>query len=168
MNGGKLILPNTKDYFSFYGLEEKFLIDPTQLKELFLEKSKLYHPDFYIGDAESQNIAISSSAYNNLAYKTLGADISRASYLLSLKTGNEEKSIQLPQAFLMEMMELNELIDEINDDNRYDIEDQILALKKTALESIRQYASEEIWTSLQIEILKWRYLERLENRLNEA
>lgn len=168
MNGGKLILPNTKDYFSFYGLEEKFLIDPAELKQLFLEKSKLYHPDFYLADAESQNIAISSSAYNNLAYKTLGADISRASYLLSLKTSNEEKSIQLPQAFLMEMMELNEMIDEISDDSRYDIEDQILVLKKTALESIRQYASEEIWTSLQIEILKWRYLERLENRLNEG
>ncbi len=168
MNNGKLILPNTKDYFSFYGLEEKFYIDPTELKNLFLEKSKLYHPDFYIGDAESQNIAISSSAYNNLAYKTLGSDISRASYLLNLKTGQEEKSVQLPQAFLMEMMEMNELIDDINDNTRYDIEDQIQALKKTALECIRQYANEEIWTSLQIEILKWRYLERLENRLNEA
>ena len=167
MNWGKLILPDTRDYFSFYGLEAKFAIDINQLKQLFLEKSKLYHPDFYIGDAEEQNIAVSSTAYNNLAYKTLGSDISRASYLLTLKTSSEDINHTLPQAFLMEMMELNEMIDDINEQNRYDIEDQIQALKSVALKSIRQYATEGIWTSLQLEILKWRYLERLENRLIE-
>lgn len=168
MNRGKLTMPDTRDYFSFYGLEQKFAIDSNQLKQLFLEKSKQYHPDYFTGDAESQNIAVSATAYNNLAYKTLGAEISRASYLLSLKSSQDDKNHQLPQAFLMEMMELNEAIDELNDNNRYGIEDQIQAMKTVCLDNIRQYATEDMWNNLQLEILKWRYLERLENRMTEV
>ncbi len=165
MDNGRPIMPDTRDYFSFYGLEQKFAIDSAQLKNLFLEKSKQYHPDYFTADAAAQNIAVSATAYNNLAYKTLGSEVSRASYLLQLKSGQDDKNHQLPQAFLMEMMELNEAIDELNDSNRYDIEDQIHAMKTVCLDNIRQYATEEMWNNLQMEILKWRYLERLENRM---
>lgn len=163
--GDKPIIPDTRDYFSFYQLEQKFDIDSAHLKQLFLDKSKAYHPDFFLGDAEAQNIAVSTTAYNNLAYKTLNSDVSRASYLLELKIQNDDKQVALPQVFLMDMMELNEALDELNDDNRNAFEDQIHALKNTTLDAIKSTARSEAWTDLQMEILKWRYLERIENRL---
>lgn len=167
MEHSRIEVPDTTDYFRFYGLEVKFELDIQKLKELFLEKSKKFHPDYFAGDVREQNIAVSTTAYNNLAYKTLSSDISRANYLLNLKQGSQEIKVQLPQEFLMDMMELNEEIDALNDENRYDLEDKIQALKKESLKLIIENATNENWSELQMGILKWKYLERLENRLNE-
>lgn len=158
--------PDTRDYFSFYGLEPVFDLPSDRLKQAFLEKSKVYHPDFYANDPKSYNVAVMASAYNNLAYKTLNSEISRAAYLLELKVPNMENK-NLPQAFLMEMLELNEEVDAMNDDNRYDIEDKIDAYRKQSLEAIRLSAGNEKWDELQMRMLEWKYLERLKDRIND-
>lgn len=158
--------PDTRDYFSFYGFEPVFDLPADQLKQAFLEKTKIYHPDFYANDPKSYNVAVMASAYNNLAYKTLNSEISRATYLLELKAPNMEKR-QLPQAFLMEMLELNEEMDDMNEDKRYELEDKIDAYRKQSLEAIRQTASAEKWDELQMLMLEWKYLERLKDRLND-
>ncbi|HEY1045807.1 MAG TPA: Fe-S protein assembly co-chaperone HscB [Bacteroidia bacterium] len=160
-------LPDTKNCFKFYELEQVYNIDKVILKEKYLEKSKLYHPDFHTGDQRLYQIAVSASAFNNQAFKTLDNDISRASHLLELNQSESQENAKLPQAFLMEMMELNEAIDEINDDNRYDLEDQINAFKKSGKAEIAEFAIKLDWDNLRMAILKWRYLERLENRLSE-
>ena len=140
MDNGRPVMPDTRDYFSFYGLEQKFAIDSAQLKNLFLEKSKQYHPDYFTADAAAQNIAVSATAYNNLAYKTLGSEVSRASYLLQLKSSQDEKNHQLPQAFLMEMMELNEAWMDADDEAaKQSILDQIKAIQDEILEPIKSY-----------------------------
>jgi molecular chaperone HscB len=157
--------PDTSNYFSFYGLEAKFELDGEKLKQLYLEKSKLYHPDFYANDSKSYNTALMASAYNNQAYKILNSEISRASYLLELKKPQLENKT-LPQDFLMEMLELNEAIDEMTDINRYDIEDKIDAYRKQSLTSIRASARSEQWDELQMHMLEWKYLERLKDRLS--
>ena len=160
-------LPDTKNCFKFYELEEVYDIDKTLLKEKYLEKSKLYHPDFHAGDQRLYQIAVSASAFNNQAFKILDNDISRASHLLDLNQSDSNENAKLPQAFLMEMLELNEAIDEINDDNRYDLEDQINAFKKSGKVEIAECARQSDWNNLRMAILKWKYLERLENRLTE-
>ena len=106
----KLERPDDSNYFRFYGLEESFEISQNRLKQLFLEKSKLYHPDFYINQPESQHIALSASALNNLAYKTLSNEISRVQYLCSLNGDQSESNPALPIDFLSDMMDLNEAI----------------------------------------------------------
>lgn len=157
--------PDLSNYFKFYGLDIRFDLDAAQLKNAYLEKSKLYHPDFYANDPKSYNTALMASAYNNQAYKTLNSEISRAAYLLELfKPGMESKT--LPQDFLMEMLELNEAIDELNDDNRYDIEDKIDDYRKNSLVALRQAAIASRWDELQMHMLEWKYLERLKDRLN--
>ena len=157
--------PNTNNYFLFYGLEEKYELDKTLIKNCYLEKSKLYHPDFYGDDAQAQNIAIASSAYNNLAYKTLSNDIRRAQYLLDLKLNQSEQSKQLPQDFLMDMMDINERIDELEAGAEAKIIQDIQNLKTQLMENIHTSARAEQWMETQIALLKWKYIERLENRL---
>jgi molecular chaperone HscB len=157
--------PNTNNYFIFYGLDEVFDIDKAVLKNCYLDKSKLYHPDYYGDDAQAQNIAVASSSFNNIAYKTLINDIRRAQYLVELKLSHGDDSIKLPQEFLMDMMELNELIDEADENSKPSIDAQIEKLKSELLETIKTKATEALWLETQIAVLKWKYIERLETRM---
>lgn len=157
--------PNTNNYFLFYGLEEVFDIDKAVLKNCYLDKSKLYHPDYYGDDPQAQNIAVASSSFNNIAYKTLSNDIRRAQYLVELKLSHGDDNIKLPQEFLMDMMELNEMIDEVDENSKQSIDAQIESLKSDLLETIKTKATEALWLETQIAVLKWKYIERLEARM---
>jgi len=157
--------PNTNNYFIFYGLDEVFDIDKAVLKNCYLDKSKLYHPDYYGDDAQAQNIAVASSSFNNIAYKTLSNDIRRAQYLVELKLSQGDDNIKLPQEFLMDMMDLNEMIDEVDENSKPSIDAQIESLKSELLETIKTKASEALWLETQIAVLKWKYIERLETRM---
>lgn len=156
--------PDTGNYFVFYGLPVTFRIDPGLLKQKFLDMSRQYHPDFYGDDPEAQNVALAVTAFNNKAYKILGNDISRAQYLVELNGMGEDKYV-LPQDFLMDMMELNEAIDELSDESRPALISQVNAMRENLQEQIRKNAEEAQWQDTQIAVLKWRYLERLEQRL---
>lgn len=164
MNHSALERPDTNNYFRFYGLEERFDIDLNELKTRYLDKSKQYHPDFFGDDPQSQNIAVATSSFNNIAYKTLNNAIKRAQYLTELKLHNEDDSIKLSQEFLMEMMELNEAIDDMQPSNKSALELQIETLKTSVSNEIFQSATDQKWLETQMGILKWKYLERLSSR----
>lgn len=157
--------PDTNNYFRFYGLEERFDIDQSELKRRYLEKSKKYHPDFYGDDPQAQNIAVATSSYNNLAYKTLSNDIRRAGYLLEIKFDRDAENTILPGDFLMEMMELNESIDEMKPESKPLLAEKINLIKLETAKAIKDFASSQKWQETQMEFLKWKYLERLESRL---
>ena len=78
-------MPDTGDYFSFYGLEPSFFPDDTLLRQKYLQYSREYHPDFFVNDATAQAKALEVSAFNNKAYKTLSDFPQRVGYLLGLK-----------------------------------------------------------------------------------
>lgn len=158
--------PNTNNYFLFYGIEEVFDVDKAVLKNCYLDKSKQYHPDYFGDDPQAQNIAVATSSFNNIAYKTLNNDIRRAQYLVELKLEHSEQTIQLPQTFLMDMMDLNESMDDLSESNKPEISEQIEHLKAETLESIQSNASKGHWPETQIAVLKWKYIERLEMRLD--
>lgn len=165
MNSGFPVKPDTENYFRFYGIDEKFGIDAGELKQKYFQVSKTYHPDYYGDNPEAQNLALSVSAYNNAAYKTLSNEISRAQYLCSLKINrSEEKQAELPGTFLFEMMELNEAIDENQTD--HELINRISSLREETLQEMRNSAIAGQWEQTEIAVLKWKYLERLANRLN--
>ena len=76
----------TSNYFEFYDLPISFDIDKKQLKRLFYQKSKAFHPDFFVqATAEAQQEALMSATINNEAYKILSKLESRIKYVLELK-----------------------------------------------------------------------------------
>jgi molecular chaperone HscB len=158
--------PNTNNYFQFYGLEESFDINPAELKKCFLDKSRKYHPDFYGDNAHDQNIAIATSSYNNLAFKTLSKDISRAQYLVALNLDKDDETPTLPQSFLMEMMELNEAIDDMTESASEGIKSEISEMKNAVQVEISNHAKQKNWQETQLAILKWKYLQRLFDRMD--
>ncbi len=100
-------------HFEFYGLRPTYVLDELLLKKKFLEYSRLYHPDhFVLADNEAQAEADDISALNNRAFKTLSDTDSRLKYLLELKgVIQDEEVYTLSQDFLMDMLDLNDLVE---------------------------------------------------------
>lgn len=105
------------NYFTLFNLPETFRPDAALVKQTFYRLSKEFHPDRVAqGDAASQAEALAKSAMINDAYKTLNnADLTMA-YILKLhQLLEEEEKYALPPDFLMEMMDINELLSDYED-----------------------------------------------------
>ena len=106
------------NYFEFYKLPIAFKLDVAALRRQFLLLSKKYHPDFYTMESEEKQAEILElSTINNEAYKLLKDGEKRMKYILELKNllGKDIKP-QLPQSFLIEMMDINERVMELQFD----------------------------------------------------
>lgn len=106
------------NYFEFFDLPVAFKIDEAALKQRFYERSRRYHPDFYTLESdEKQAEILELSTFNNEAYQTLADFDRRVDYLLRLRGAlAEEGQNEIPQDFLMEMMDLNEVLMELEMD----------------------------------------------------
>ncbi len=116
------------NYFEHFGLTPKFFIDEAALRLAFIEKSKTLHPDFY-GQAEEavRDQILELSTLNNAAYKVLRHLPSRIAYILSIyDIMPPEGEAKVPQSFLMEMMDINEMLMEMEfSDDPQEIKRQI-------------------------------------------
>ncbi|WP_017257805.1 Fe-S protein assembly co-chaperone HscB [Pedobacter arcticus] len=106
------------DYFKFYDIPVSFSPDQTLVKKRFYALSKEYHPDFFVNESEEkQQEILELSTLNNKAFQTLSNPDKLLPYVLTLKNVLiEGEKYQLPQDFLMEMMEVNEGIMELEFD----------------------------------------------------
>jgi molecular chaperone HscB len=100
------------NYFELYHMPVTFHPDPVEVKRKFYELSRLYHPDrFAQAGGEELATALRMAAMNNDAYKTLRNPDATMAYILKLNNLLEdEEKYNLPPAFLMEMMDINEAI----------------------------------------------------------
>jgi len=98
------------NYFELFELPVSIRIDKTKLAQKFFELQKKYHPDFFANGTEyEQEQALEISSQLNKALQVLKNEDQTIKYILQLKgLLEEEEKYQLPPAFLMEMMELNE------------------------------------------------------------
>ena len=161
-------LPNTSNYFDFYGLPHSIDIDKALLRQKFLEKSKQYHPDFFSEQPEELNKAIEITAFNNKAYKTLNQFYTCAQYLIDINSSDMNKELNLPQDFLMEMMDINEEIDVLDNSNKdkiAEVEIHITDYETKESEQLRELMNLMLYSEAQQSLLKIKYLERLKQRL---
>jgi molecular chaperone HscB len=100
------------NYFHFYELPIQFHPDQDAVKAKFYAFSKQFHPDFYANEsAEKQQEVLDLSTLNNKAYQTLSNAKKRLKYVLELSgIVKADEAYQLPQSFLMEMMDINEAL----------------------------------------------------------
>jgi molecular chaperone HscB len=98
------------DYFDFYEIPKNFYIDEGALKSKFLIKSKQFHPDFFVNDDEKYADAMEQTSLNNQAFKVLSKFNSRLEYILKSHGLLKESKNEIPQDFLAEMMDINEVI----------------------------------------------------------
>ncbi|MDB5309697.1 MAG: hscB [Gemmataceae bacterium] len=102
-------------YFDRLGLPRRFAVDASALERQYLARSRAVHPDYHAtGSAADLAASLELSAALNEAYNTLRDPFTRADYLLGLEGGpaaGEHK--QVPQAFLAEMLEARERVEEV-------------------------------------------------------
>ena len=105
------------DYFKFYEIPVSFSPDMTEIRRKYLVNSKQYHPDFFTQESESrQDEILKLSSLNNEAYKVLSDEDLRMKYILeSEKILTEENKNDIPQDFLMDMMDFNEKLMELRE-----------------------------------------------------
>ena len=98
------------NYFELFELPVSIQIDKSKLARKYFELQKKYHPDFFArGTEHEQEQALEISSQLNKALKIFKNPDQTIKYVLQLKELlEEEEKYQLPPAFLMEMMELNE------------------------------------------------------------
>ena len=169
------------NYFEFFDIPVSFLLDEAALKRAFYSNSKKYHPDFYtLESEEKQQEVLDLSTFNNNAYKTLSNFDKRMKYILDLKGAlAEEGQNQIPQDFLMEMMDINENLMELEfdfDQQKYDeavkgletLESQLLQAVQPSIEKFDKNNSEEgELIAIKNYYLKKRYLLRIHENLNK-
>lgn len=90
-------------------------IDRGVLRKRLLKLQRLMHPDFHGQAGETQQeIAEHNTAELNSAYEVLHDEAKRASFLIRHLGGpTESGERQMPQAFLMEVMEWNDTLESL-------------------------------------------------------
>lgn len=113
-------------YFEFYDIPVSFQVDEPALRRIFYQNSKKYHPDFHtLADERQQAEMLEMATLNNEAYQTLSDPDRRMRYVLKINGLLEEEGEgkqEIPRAFLMDMMDINEALMELEfdfDPDRY-------------------------------------------------
>jgi len=122
------------NYFQLYNIPESFKPDAAVVKSKFFELSRKYHPDrFSQASEDEQAVALQQSAENNTAYRVLTHADKLMAYILKINNLLEdEEKYSLPPAFLMEMMDLNELVEE------YEADPSNATLRQKAYSSVEE------------------------------
>ncbi len=166
-------------YFELYDLPVSFLIDETLVKKKYFTLSKQFHPDFFgTADDSKQAEMLEASTLVNKAFQTLTDFDKRMKYIL-LEKGflQEEEKFMLPQDFLIEMMELNELLMDVKTEGIVEamasMEAQIADIDSTLTDNILPllnafHAAETdstVYLAIKTYYYKRKYLQRAKNQL---
>jgi len=99
------------NYFELFDIPVSFAVDQQELAKKFFELQKKFHPDFYSNATpDEQDEALETSSMANKALKTFRSVDATIKYVLQSKgLLEEEEKYTLPPAYLMEVLELNEM-----------------------------------------------------------
>jgi len=170
-NCGKVQPTQALDYFSFFALPRKLVLDTGALEKQFYTLSRKLHPDrFAARPQQEQELALAQSSLLNDAYRALKGPVARTEYLLSLegveleeqsrkatdsaREAGQQKQQIVPPDLLEEVFDLNMQLEEMRMAKKMGDDDPQL---KQDLESARQNFEsqlaaaqsemEELWTA---------------------
>src|SRR5271169_4416158 len=106
----------SRDYFEFFGLGRKLVVDTDDLQKRFYQLSRQWHPDrFSRRPVEEQNRSLEATSLLNDGYRTLKDPVKRAEYLLTEEGFpiGEQRSKDVPPELLEEVFELNMMLEEL-------------------------------------------------------
>ncbi|WP_231424878.1 MULTISPECIES: Fe-S protein assembly co-chaperone HscB [Pedobacter] len=171
------------NYFEFYELPVQFNPDQNAIKTKFYALSKKFHPDFYANEsAAKQEEVLNLSTLNNKAYQTLSNANKRLKYVLELKGIIEtDEGYQLPQSFLMEMMDVNEALMDLEFDPDADkliqVRNEVNTIETTLETELKALLyqfdqnpndSTELFPSIKDLFYRQKYIARIRERLPKS
>ncbi len=170
------------NYFELFDMPLSLQIDSNELSKKYFELQRKYHPDFFSkADESEQAEMLEKSSMINRGYKIFKSGDETIKYVLQLKGLLEEnEKYELPPDFLMEMMELNEMLMEPDILVLEEMETKISQLENQLYQSVQNIIEnfiEDRTTDEQLLVVKDYYfkkkylkriLERLEGMRNIA
>jgi molecular chaperone HscB len=159
------------NYFELFEFDIVPIVDKSLLTKKYLQLQKQYHPDNYsLSDENEQNQSLEMSSLINKAFAVFKDELKTMGYFLEIKgLISEEEKYQLPSAFLMEMMEVNEQIDEGDfeasslDGIQFDLDQEIqFVMQKNASD----FTEQELLRIKEF-YYKKKYLKRILDRLTD-
>ncbi len=164
------------NYFELFDLPVQLKVDAVSLHKKFIELSKKYHPDYFATQStEKQSESLERSASLNKAYKVFKDPDEIIKYVLQSKgLLEEEEKYQLPQAFLVEMMEVNEELAELQDESaRLNMKSSIDKIQTEIYEPVKEIVehykegitSEKELLQVKEYYFKKKYLNRIRQQL---
>ena len=164
------------NYFELFELPVSLRVDKKLAHQRFIALSKKYHPDYFAQEgADKQAEMLDVSANLNKGLKIFQREDETIKYVLQWKgLLEEEEKYDLPPAFLMEVLEINEqLMDADDDSGKAAIEQLIDNLQKEIYEPVKDIVEgyqEGVTTKeelLQVKAYyyKKKYLDRIRRQL---
>ena len=125
--------------FEALGFEVAYAVEAKALKKRLLRLSRLTHPDFFAtAPADQRALAEENNAILNNAHEILSDDFRRADWIVKALGGpSESDERQMPQAFLMEVLEWNEALEDGRNAAADSSERKALATLQTTLSAER-------------------------------
>ena len=164
-------------YFELFDIPVQLKVNTASLSKKFFELSKKYHPDYFANESEEiQAAVLEKSALLNKAWKTFQNPDATIKYVL-LEKGLlvEEEKYELPPAFLMEVMDINEaLMDADEPGTAANIKLQIETLQSEIYEPVKEIveyykegtATEKELLQVKEYYYKKKYLDRINRELS--
>lgn len=170
------------NYFELFEIPVQLKPNVDLLRKKYFELSKRYHPDnFAVNENADQQKVLEDSALLNKAWNTLKNNDEIIKYVLKEKNLlEEEEKYQLPQEFLMDMLEVNEELSDamLSDDEemKLRVQQQLDELEKIIYEPvvtiIENYqdgiTTEEELLQVKEYYFKKKYLLRLRRQLGKS
>lgn len=173
LTSGKL---ESMNYFELFDIPVQLKVDKSGLHGKFIALSRKYHPDYFVNEGNDKlTEAMEVSAILNKAYKTFQDTDATIKYVLQSKgLLEEEEKYELPPAFLMEVLEINDqLMDADEPEIMTSIQSSIHNLETEIYEPVKEiveHYQEGITTEkelLQVKeyYYKKKYLDRIRREL---
>jgi molecular chaperone HscB len=156
------------NHFELFDIPVSLKIDKNILAKKYFELQKKYHPDFFIqATDEEQADALEKSSQINKALKILKNEDETIKYVLQLKEFlAEDEKYQLPPAFLMEVMELNEELSDKSTQLVYSLETEIYEPVKAIIDNFSAATSTQDLLKVKEYYYKKKYLQRILDRID--
>ena len=106
-----------RTHFDRLGVAHSFRQSEADLVQRHRREQRRFHPDRFVSRSDiERRLSLEHATALNDAYRLLKDPCLRAEYMLRLRgcdVGSEDKQVSLSPMFLMEIMELREVIDEL-------------------------------------------------------
>lgn len=162
------------EYFSLFGLAERFAIDPAQLDVAYRQVQAQVHPDRFAHRPEAERrVAMQWATLANEAFRTLKNPLARARYLLG-RRGVEvdaERNNGMSHAFLMQQMEWREAVEESmsDPDALQRLERDLARDERVMLDDLKHSIDDEVDLTQASELVRrLMFMEKLRREIDEA
>lgn len=128
-------------YFEMFDIPVQLKVNTATLSQKFFALSRQFHPDYFANESsEVQNDTLEKAALLNKAWKTFQQPDATIKYVLEQKgLLVEEEKYDLPPTFLMEILEINELLMDSDDPGkREEIKSSINILENEIYEPVKK------------------------------